>query len=219
MSDEANRADGTADSGAADEPAPVITDPAVDPAARTVADESPPEPATDPAPEPAGTEPGFTGRHPDALKLELAVGGAVLGGLTLAALAITTILTAFAGSPTWLPATALAVPLVLTLPLLLVPRWRHQRYRYRVSERGLELRKGIWWRSHRFIPHTRLQHTDVAQGPLERQFGLANLVVHTAGTHEARTTVSGLSLDTARSLRDRLTGEPTNESDATDDGV
>lgn len=171
-------------------------------------------PVADAAAAAAADDGGFRHRHPDALKLDLAIGGGFLGCATLAVFAATTLLV-LAGLSPWLLAAAVLVPAILAVPLLAVPRWRHRRYLYRVDERGLELRQGVWWRSHRFIAHTRVQHTDVAQGPLQRQLGLANLVVHTAGTHAARTTVSGLALAGARELRDRLTAEIV----AGDDGV
>jgi uncharacterized protein len=51
---------------------------------------------------------------------------------------------------------------------------------------------------------TRLQHVDLRRGPVERQFGLATLVLHTAGTHAASITIPGLDADEAVRLRDRL---------------
>ncbi len=69
---------------------------------------------------------------------------------------------------------------------------------------GLEIRRGIWWRSQISIPLARVQHTDVYQGPLMRRFGLAKLIVHTAGTENSAIELNGLSFDTARRLRDAL---------------
>lgn len=186
---------------------PPAPDTSEDPGSGDERETPPPRPPRQP---PAETEPSaeeFHHRHPDALRLELMVGGAIATGLSLAAFLLATLLITFAGLPAAILLIALALTLLLVFTFLVFPRWRHRRYLYRAGGRGLELRKGVWWRSHRFIPHTRLQHTDVAQGPLERKLGLANLVIHTAGTHEARTTVNGLSLETATELRDRLTGE------------
>lgn len=66
------------------------------------------------------------------------------------------------------------------------------------------LRKGILWRKEIHVPRSRLQHTDVTQGPLQRKYGVATLVLHTAGTSYATVSVEGLDADVARSLRDRL---------------
>jgi membrane protein YdbS with pleckstrin-like domain len=77
----------------------------------------------------------------------------------------------------------------------------YQRTSYRVDASGLEIRRGVWWRSVISVPRTRIQHTDVSQGPLERRFGLGTLVVHTAGTSHARVELAGL--DHARALRIR----------------
>ena len=49
-----------------------------------------------------------------------------------------------------------------------------------------------------------MQHTDVSQGPLERRFGLATLVVHTAGTAHASVELPGLQHAVAIEVRDFL---------------
>ncbi len=69
---------------------------------------------------------------------------------------------------------------------------------------GLEIRRGIWWCHRIFIPQNKIQHTDVRQGPLERRFGLATLIVNTGGTHEPSISLSGLTREHAETLRDQL---------------
>jgi membrane protein YdbS with pleckstrin-like domain len=54
------------------------------------------------------------------------------------------------------------------------------------------------------VPSSRVQHTDVAQGPVERAFDLATLVVYTAGTQHASVTLNGLKNETALAIRDYL---------------
>jgi len=88
--------------------------------------------------------------------------------------------------------------------------YRHRSYR--ITEHGLQIRKGVWWRAIIDVPHSRVQHTDVTQGPLERRYGLGKLVVHTAGTMSATVELEGLAHETALQLRDRLTGADDDES-------
>lgn len=86
-------------------------------------------------------------------------------------------------------------------------RWPvlHHRYlRYRVDNRGVRISRGVLWRTIISIPTTRVQHTDVTQGPFERNYGLATLTVHTAGTRSASIALSGLSHEVALRLRDHL---------------
>jgi membrane protein YdbS with pleckstrin-like domain len=78
----------------------------------------------------------------------------------------------------------------------------------------LEIRRGIFWRREITIPRARVQHTDVRQGPLQRQYGVAKLVIHTAGTEAASIELNGLSLPIAKWLRDALIGELKGKSDA-----
>ena len=80
--------------------------------------------------------------------------------------------------------------------------WKH--IRYRVDARGLEIRRGVVWRSTETVPISRVQHTDVSRGPLQRRHGLATLILHTAGNTNATISLSGLEAERAESLRDYL---------------
>ena len=109
-----------------------------------------------------------------------------------------------------LPLGALIFGAALTLFLLLAgvatfwPEAAWKRASWRLNDRGLEIRRGVFWRSIVSLPRSRVQHTDVSQGPLERRFGLATLVVHTAGTAHASVELPGLPHATAIEIRDYL---------------
>ena len=85
---------------------------------------------------------------------------------------------------------------------------------YAVSPRGLRLRRGVIFRSIASVPKSRVQHTDVSQGPIQRHFGIATLTVHTAGTQYAAVPVPGLPRETAVAIRNFLI-----DDDEEDDGV
>ena len=78
---------------------------------------------------------------------------------------------------------------------------------YQLDDDGLQVRHGVLWRIVTHVPRSRVQHTDVSQGPLERRYGLGTLVVYTAGTDHARVALPGLAHDVARALRDELRAE------------
>lgn len=84
------------------------------------------------------------------------------------------------------------------------PARLYRRWSYRIDEKVLELRYGNLFRVRRLIPLSRLQHVDLHRGPLERKFGLASLVLYTAGTHAAIHGIPGLDAEEAVRLRDRL---------------
>ncbi|MDQ3697734.1 MAG: PH domain-containing protein [Gemmatimonadota bacterium] len=86
-------------------------------------------------------------------------------------------------------------------------RWPEIAYRhaaYTVDGRGIEVRRGVVWRNVVNVPRSRVQHIDVAQGPLERRYGLGTLVVYTAGTDHAKVDLRGLDHATALRIRDHL---------------
>ena len=63
---------------------------------------------------------------------------------------------------------------------------------------------GILFVEERAVPVRRMQHVDLLRGPLERLFGLATLVVFTAGNEGSAFRVPGLSLTRAQELRDAI---------------
>ena len=84
------------------------------------------------------------------------------------------------------------------------PAVRYRHIRYRLDAHGVTIRRGVVWRSVTSVPTSRVQHTDVVRGPVERYFDLATLVIHTAGTRDASVALSGLGHREAVALRDRL---------------
>ena len=76
--------------------------------------------------------------------------------------------------------------------------------RYRLDDDGLQIARGVYWRTVTHVPRSRVQHTDVSQGPIERRYGLGSLVVYTAGTDHAMVGLPGLAHETAVQLRDDL---------------
>ena len=81
-----------------------------------------------------------------------------------------------------------------------LPRASYRHWRYQVAEDALELRHGVVRRIHSAIPYFRVQHIDVAQGPVERAVGLARLVVHTASAG-TDATIPGIAAGDAEGLR------------------
>ena len=63
------------------------------------------------------------------------------------------------------------------------------------------------------VPRSRVQHLDIERGPIERRFGLATLVVHTAGTRLHALRQPGLLAADALALRDALLPEADRDDD------
>jgi membrane protein YdbS with pleckstrin-like domain len=99
----------------------------------------------------------------------------------------------------WVLLLALRIVLLLWYPPRAYAAWA-----YRLDNKVLETRQGIWIRTVTLLPLPRLQHVDLHRGPLERAFGLASLTLFTAGTQHASISLPGLDADEASQLRDRL---------------
>lgn len=97
------------------------------------------------------------------------------------------------------PVLALAAFIVVFLPQR---KWR--RWGYSGADEQLRVARGWLFRTDTIVPFKRIQHIDVAQGPVERMFGLASLTVHTAGTHNSIVTLPGLARDDAEAMRDTM---------------
>ena len=72
---------------------------------------------------------------------------------------------------------------------------------YAVRDHDVVWRKGWIIRSTRICPFNRVQNCSVQSGPLERRFGLASLLVYTAGTEGADIRINGLTQEEADRLR------------------
>ena len=96
---------------------------------------------------------------------------------------------------------------VLLLALWLIIRAPLRRYHARGYQMGadrLRVVRGLIFRSDTVVPFGRVQHIDVHQGPIERAYGLATLVLHTAGNHNASVSLPGLGHDDALAMREEI---------------
>ncbi len=98
----------------------------------------------------------------------------------------------------------LGVAVLIFLVGFVYSKKRYQYSRWWYENEGLYIQKGVVWRRRILVPQNRVQHTDVSQGPLERKYTLAHLKVHTAGTKDSSVELSGIELEVANKLRDRL---------------
>jgi membrane protein YdbS with pleckstrin-like domain len=98
------------------------------------------------------------------------------------------------------------VPVLALLGWFVVraPLRRYAARGYSVADDRLRVVRGLLWRKDTVVPFGRVQHIDVTRGPLERKYGLATLVVHTAGTHNASVSLPGLGEEDALRLREAI---------------
>ena len=94
------------------------------------------------------------------------------------------------------------------------PAARYHYLYYKVDDVGITIREGIIWRVQSSVSRTRIQHTDVSQGPLQRRYGVATLKLYTAGSNFTRIELPGLSLENAMALRDDLQSKQAAEGSA-----
>jgi membrane protein YdbS with pleckstrin-like domain len=135
--------------------------------------------------------------------------GLVTSGVFATVVLVALVSVAVAIRPVWSfiwlgAATWLLVTVLLTWWLWVWPRKAYAYASYRLDADGLEIRRGVIWRGIINVPRTRVQHTDVSQGPIERSHELSTLIVHTAGTEHAQVVLPGLSRENALALRDQL---------------
>ncbi len=104
--------------------------------------------------------------------------------------------TAFHGFPTT------ALPILALISLSTAPQRIYARLCYRLTDRFLQVLRGWLFHTDTIVPLVRVQHLDVTRGPLDKMFGTATLVVHTAGTHNSIVTLPGLSPERAAEIRD-----------------
>ena len=163
------------------------------------------------APEPPPSVADGVEHHldPRSVTVDRLGGWIVFGGFALAQLVALALVAIFAPIPLWVKAVLLGVvwPAVAAGLAWLAHQWpvvAHRHASYRVDDEGIEIKQGVIWRRIVNVPRSRIQHTDVSQGPIERSFGLGTLVIFTAGTEHARVQLHGLDHSVALRIRDHL---------------
>lgn len=94
------------------------------------------------------------------------------------------------------------VPLLALISILVAPQRIYRRLGYRLTDRLLQVVRGWMFHTDTIVPFVRVQHIDVTRGPIDKLFGVASLVVHTAGTHNSIVTLPGLAPETAAEIRE-----------------
>jgi uncharacterized membrane protein YdbT with pleckstrin-like domain len=113
------------------------------------------------------------------LTFQFWIGLLVMDGLILVGWIICFVVQPWLGVILLLPALALAI-----LPDIVVYIAIHLRYDttwYVMTDRSLRIRRGIWIIRETTITFENVQNVSVSQGPLQRYFGIADVVVETAG--------------------------------------
>jgi membrane protein YdbS with pleckstrin-like domain len=193
----------------ASEPVPQITDSIPDPA---TINESLPVPV--PASSPVEISDQFYSLDPRNIQAER-ISGFIFSAFVLSGGVIgLMVLWANIGTNTTFIGVALLATLICVLAFVgswFWPPLEHRRASWRLDSEGLEIRRGVLWRHQITIPLGRVQHADVSQGPLQRQFEIGTLMVHTAGTQNASVALEGLAHWTALELRDQIVRQRTDQ--------
>ncbi len=93
-----------------------------------------------------------------------------------------------------------------------IPQRRYRRKGFAMGADRLRIVTGFLFFSDTVVPFGRVQHLDVTQNPLERAYGLASLVLHTAGTHNSSVVLPGLTHDDAIAMRETIRSHIRRES-------
>jgi membrane protein YdbS with pleckstrin-like domain len=112
-----------------------------------------------------------------------------------------------AGTPIPTLLLPLLVGLVAFCAIVVAPSRVYRRLGYAIDGRLLRTVRGWLFHTDTIVPFVRVQHIDVTRGPIDKMFGTASLVVHTAGTHNSVVVLPGLAPDRAAEIRDAIRSE------------
>jgi len=146
----------------------------------------------------AGDGEALTPLHPNYVKV-VRIGTALMAVPPLAVVTVWEILGLVPRGVVIVPVLALLAWMIVRLPLR-----RYGARGYSMSGDRLRVVRGLLWRKDTVVPFGRVQHIDVERNPIERRYGLATLVVHTAGTHNASVSLPGLGEDDALRMREAI---------------
>ena len=96
---------------------------------------------------------------------------------------------------------AFGILVILAIYFIAAPQVFYRRYRYRIDDEKAEIRRGVIVISHTLVPIERIHQVQVAKGPINRMFGLANVNITTAG---GTAVLEYLDIETAESVATKL---------------
>ena len=83
--------------------------------------------------------------------------------------------------------------------------WQYMSYRrtgFAIREHDILYRRGVFWQTTTILPFSRIQHSEIHHGPLQRLWQLSTLQLFTAGGHGADLAINGFTQEQSQSLRD-----------------
>ena len=106
----------------------------------------------------------------------------------------------------WLPFGVLSGTMLVFAALycLAWPRLRYRSWGFALRPEEVYMEHGVLQHVRTVVPLRRIQHVDVSQDLVEREFALGRLVVHTAGSRSSDVVIPGLPLPEAEKIRDKI---------------
>jgi membrane protein YdbS with pleckstrin-like domain len=165
-------------------------------------------PGAEAGPSPSVADGIFHRLDPRSVRVERIVGWIAAGVVAVFSLVTLLGVVLHARPPSSVQGLLIAAWLVLVALLGWRAQWwpeiAYRHIAYRVDGLGIEIRRGVVWRTIVSVPRSRVQHTDVSQGPIDRSHGLGTLIIYSAGTNHARVSLGGVAYERALELRDFL---------------
>ena len=97
--------------------------------------------------------------------------------------------------------------LVFFIPATLISIFRYITFRLRYEEQELVIRSGLFFRTERHIPFSRIQNVDAIQNAVHRLLGVVEVRVETGGGKEEEARLSVLPLSALEEMRRRVFNE------------
>jgi membrane protein YdbS with pleckstrin-like domain len=103
--------------------------------------------------------------------------------------------------PFWLELAFIVWGVLWIVYLLISPVIRYRRYRYLIDREKIVVQEGLWFITREFAPIERIHQIAVKSGPIDRLYGLANVIATTAG---GTVTIRFLEKEKAEEIADAL---------------
>lgn len=122
-----------------------------------------------------------------------------LGGLIL--LAVVSAIAVPSVNAVWCTVCCVAALVIQLVNMIVYPLIEYIQWEYLIDDDRIEIKKGIFWRSHTVIPISRIQHVSYKSGPMQNIFRLASVDIHTAGGVHS---IDDVSKETAKQICELL---------------
>ncbi len=103
---------------------------------------------------------------------------------------------------------------IIILLFMLVGYFGFFKKGFALREKDISYQRGLIFHKITTVPLSRIQHSELVRGPMDRMFGLSSVKIYTAGGSSSDVTIPGLTVEIAENIREYINSKIEKDADS-----